>query len=104
MKTRSDDISAWSVFQTAAPSAVAESVLSSGYDAISTSDPPSWFTGLPKNVKSMILSEQSVRRSIATSVLKIKETSSSDNLAPRPTAEMVMGAIAAGAVGVAALL
>ncbi|GAD92103.1 hypothetical protein PVAR5_0689, partial [Paecilomyces variotii No. 5] len=67
IRTRSDWESAMSVLHTAAPTLTSEYVPS-----VDTTDPPKWFTGLPKEVKSEILSGQSVIDHVYTSVLKIK--------------------------------
>ncbi|KAL1845679.1 hypothetical protein Plec18167_009165 [Paecilomyces lecythidis] len=97
--TRSDYESAMSVLETAVPT-----ITKSGYlQHIYTTDPPKWFTGLPKDVKSEILSGQSVIEHVITSVLKIK--TSKGNAAAQPTAQvMAGGAVMAGALGVVALL
>lgn len=88
-----------SVLDTAVPTITR----SSFFEHVDTTAPPKWFTGLPKEVKSEILSEQSVIEHVITSVLKIK--SSKGNAAAQPTAQvMAGGAVMAGALGVVALL
>ncbi|KAJ9302772.1 hypothetical protein DTO271G3_146 [Paecilomyces variotii] len=97
--TRSDYESAMSVLNTAVPTITR----SSFFEHVDTTAPPKWFTGLPKEVKNEILSEQSVIEHVITSVLKIK--SSKGNAAAQPTAQvMAGGAVMAGALGVVALL
>jgi hypothetical protein len=69
---------------------------------IDTTAPPSWFTGLPKNVKNEILSGQTAIEDVYTSVLKIKTSKAQ---AAQPTAHvMAGGAVLAGALGVVAML
>lgn len=93
-------ISALSVFKTAAPASVVVSVAVSNFEYITPTAQPTWFSKLPKDVKTVILSEQSVLNSIVTKVLKI---SSSGPAAPAATVG-IMGAVAAGALGVVAAL
>ncbi|BDD64071.1 hypothetical protein MPDQ_005955 [Monascus purpureus] len=92
--------SAYSVMQTAVPDKVWHSIASSGIRDFTTTNPPSWFTGLPKDVKKEVSRELSILESVETSVLKIKT-----NAAPEPTPAIALGGAAvAGVLGVVAVL
>lgn len=86
--------------QTAVPDKVWHSIASSGIRDFTTTNPPSWFTGLPKDVKKEVSRELSILESVETSVLKIKT-----NAAPEPTPAIALGGAAvAGVLGVVAVL
>ena len=99
MNTRSDDMSAFSVFSTAAPASVVASISQNGIAYITPTAPPEWFSkDLPKDVQSLLLSRQSVLRSVETKVLKIKSTGTSTGGVSRATGEVALGGLVAGAV------
>ena len=110
ISTRSDVISANSVAATAIPTSVIQSISESGFPHIVTTAQPAWFSKLPNDVKSNYLSQESVLGSIATHVLKITATTgitgtTSNPGVPRATGEVVIaGAVAAGVLGVMAML
>jgi len=98
--TRSQYSSAWSVMATAVPADTFESIAVSGIPYITTTAEPSWFSALPDSVKSELLLEQSQLGSVENSILS---TGTSKAVAPQNTLA-VGGVLAAGLVGVAALL
>ena len=106
MNTRSDDMSAFSVLATAVPASVVSSISRSGIAYITPTAPPDWFSkDLPKDVQSVLLSRQSVLRSVETKILKIKSTGTSTGGVSRATGEVALGGLVAGAVvGVIAAL
>ena len=74
---------------------------------IDTATPPAWFTPLPSDVQSNLVSQQSVMEDVVTSVLKISSTStatSSGGAAQQTVAVAAGGAVMAGMVGVLAML
>lgn len=85
---------------TAIPSDTYESLAVSGLPHIFTTAEPSWFSALPSGVKSELLLEQSQLGSIETSIIG---TGTSKGAAPQHTLA-AGGLVAAGLVGVAALL
>jgi hypothetical protein len=87
---------------TAVSSDTFESLAASGYKHIVTTSEPAWFTDLPDSVKSELLLEQSQLDSVESGVLD-KSTSTSKGDAPQNTLA-AGGLLAAGLVGVAALL
>ncbi|KAL9107453.1 MAG: hypothetical protein Q9227_007650 [Pyrenula ochraceoflavens] len=92
------------------PSAQLDSLTANGFPHITTSAPPDWFTGLPSDVKSELLKEQSVIDGVVTSVLKLHTGSGSGNVANAratpPARREVVGAGVGlvGVLGVMALL
>src|SRR5271154_6266291 len=105
MTTRHDLQSAYSVLATAAPNSVIQSISASGFQHIYTTAPPAWFTKLPGDVQTQFLSGQSVLDAVATSVLKVSSTATSNPGVPTATQQLaVAGAAVVGILGVVALL
>lgn len=102
--TRKEATSLWEAFATAVPTSMQEAVSQEGYtfqlDASTTSE-PSWFTYLPDSAQSEILLEESQILSVEKEYLA---TSTSSGVASQQTLAAAGGVLAAGFVGVAALL
>ncbi|GAM38415.1 hypothetical protein TCE0_033f09116 [Talaromyces pinophilus] len=101
--TQSAYISAWSVIATAVPTSVWNSIQSSGYNFqldSSTTVEPSWYSSLPDSVKKELLAEESQLLSVEDKYLA---TATSSGMAAQQTLA-VGGVLAAGILGVAALL
>ena len=95
--TRSDYLSAVSVVATQLDGEVFQSIYNNGFPYITSTAPPSWFTGLPSKVQSELYSAESVMGSVYSSA-----TSAAG--AARPTAAFVAGIVgAAGVLGLAAV-
>lgn len=89
--------------RTAIPTKVYQSILDNGHTFIQTTDPPAWYTGLPKGVQKEIINEQEAVRSVADKVLEITRTSTGG--ATQQTAPIVAGGVAAaGFLGAVAML
>ncbi|RAO71445.1 uncharacterized protein BHQ10_007457 [Talaromyces amestolkiae] len=101
--TQSAYISAWSVIQTAVPTGVWNSLESSGFryqlDS-STTVEPSWYSSLPDSVKKELVAEESQLQSVEEKYLA---TTTSSGMAAQQTLA-AGGVLAAGILGVAALL
>lgn len=101
--TQSAYLSAWSVIATAVPTDVWNSIDSSGWRfqlGPSTTAEPSWYSDLPDSAKKELLAEESKVASIEDKYLA---TTASSGMAAKQTLA-VGGALAAGVLGVAALL
>ena len=102
MFARTDLQSAWSaVYATNGP-AVAASISKSGWNFISTTAEPAWFTKVNKDAQKQILSEQSALEKIITSVVPV--STSSGGAAQETAALRFAGGVAAGLVGLVAAL
>jgi hypothetical protein len=101
--TQSAYISAWSVIATAVPTSVLDSIDASGFrfqlDS-STTVEPSWYSSLPDSVKKELVAEESQVKSVEDKYLA---TTSSSGMAAQQTLA-IGGVLAAGVLGVAALL
>lgn len=94
----------WDAFATAVPTSDQKAVDENGYSyyfGASTTEEPSWFTDLPDSAQKELLQEES-------QIISVKEeylaTSTSSGVASQQTLAAVGGVLAAGFVGVAALL
>jgi hypothetical protein len=95
--TRSAYRSAVSVVASQVDGEVFKSVANSGFPHITSTAPPTWFTGLPSRVQKEIYSAQSVLGSVYSSVTSTGE-------ATRSTAGVVAGVLyAIGVFGLAAI-
>jgi hypothetical protein len=102
--TRPEATSLWDAFATAVPSSLLDSVEQGGYsyqlDASTTSE-PSWFTYLPDSAQNELLLEESQVLSVENEYLA---TATSSGVASQQTIAAAGGVLAAGFVGVVALL
>lgn len=102
--TRPEASSLWDAFETAVPTSLQEALDASGYtfqiDASTTLE-PAWFTYLPESAQSEVLLEESQIISVENEYLA---TSTSSGIAPQQTLAAAGGVLAAGFVGVVALL
>lgn len=102
--TRAEATSLWEAFATAVPTSLREAVDQGGYsfqlDASTTSE-PSWFTYLPDSAQSELLLEESQILSVEKEYLA---TSTSSGVASQQTLAAAGAALAAGFLGVVALL